>query len=291
MKKVVDSQFIIKEGKRLLIVVISSVILSIGIAWFIDNAGLYSGGIPGFSQIIRAVFDKVFHIKGINIGILTFCLNIPLLILGWVGVGKKFTIYSAISVVIQSLFLGVFPRKEFGLDILMNALVGGMLIGIGTGLALRFGTSTGGVDIISQYLSFKKGTTVGFIGLIINLTITFGAGILNNWTIAIYTAIRLIISTIFIDKIHTAYNYLSVDIITDSEIIAEEVMNKMGRGMTIIHGEGAYTHRDKVVLYCIISSYELVILQNIIREYDTKAFVVVKPVKRIMGNFVRKIIN
>ena len=282
--------FIQKEGKRCLVVILSSIVLSIGIAWFIDAAGLYSGGIPGISQIIRTVFSRFFQIE-LNIGLLTFILNIPLLILGWFGVGRKFTIYSGISVVIQSLFLGVIPHAQFDLDILTRALIGGMLLGIGTGLALRFGTSTGGVDIISQYLSFKKGTTVGFIGLTINLCITVLAGLLNRWEIAFYTAIRLIITTIFIDKIHTAYNYLSVDIITDTEDIASEVMTKMGRGMTIIHGEGAYTHHNKVVLYCIISSYELVTLQEIIKEYDQKAFVVVKPVMRIIGNFIRNVIN
>lgn len=287
----IDKSGLFKELKRLFIVIASSIILSIGIAWFIDEAGLYSGGIPGISQIIRTIFSRFFNIENLNIGLLTFVLNIPLLILGWVGVGRKFTIYSGVSVLIQSLFLGVIPRASFELDILTRALIGGMLMGIGTGLALRFGTSTGGVDIVSQYLSFKKGTTVGFIGLTINLTITLLAGLLNRWEIAFYTAIRLIITTIFIDKIHTAYNYLSVDIITNNEAIANEVMQKMGRGMTIIHGEGAYTHHDKVVLYCIISSYELVSLQEIIKEYDQKAFVVVKPVKRIMGNFVRKVIN
>lgn len=287
----INKGVLLKELKRLFIVISSSIILSIGIAWFIDEAGLYSGGIPGISQIIRTIFSRFFNINDLNIGLLTLVLNIPLLVLGWLGVGRKFTIYSAISVVIQSLFLGVIPHASFELDILTRALIGGMLMGIGTGLALRFGTSTGGVDIVSQYLSFKKGTTVGFIGLTINLTITLLAGLLNRWEIAFYTAIRLIITTIFIDKIHTAYNYLSVDIITDNEVIANEVMQKMGRGMTIIHGEGAYTHHDKVVLYCIISSYELISLQEIIKEYDKKAFVVVKPVKRIMGNFVRKVIN
>lgn len=280
-----------KEGKRCFIVIVASIIMSIGIAWFIDKAGLYSGGIPGIAQIIRNVFQKFFKVDNLNIGVLTLILNIPLLILGWFGVSKKFTIYSFISVIVQTLILGLVPEVDFKVDTLTNALIGGMLMGIGTGLALKFGTSTGGVDIISQYISLKKGATVGFIGLTINLVITFLSGILDTWTVAIYTAIRLIITTIFIDKIHTAYNYLAVEIITSSLDIANDVVEKMGRGMTILKGEGAFTHQEKIVLDCVISSYELAYLQDIIDKYDQKAFVIVKPVKKIIGNFKRKVIN
>lgn len=280
-----------KEGKRCFIVIVASIIMSIGITWFIDKAGLYSGGIPGIAQIIRNVFQKFFKVDNLNIGVLTLILNIPLLILGWFGVSKKFTIYSFISVIVQTLILGLVPEVDFKVDTLTNALIGGMLMGIGTGLALKFGTSTGGVDIISQYISLKKGATVGFIGLTINLVITFLSGILDTWTVAIYTAIRLIITTIFIDKIHTAYNYLAVEIITSSLDIANDVVEKMGRGMTILKGEGAFTHQEKIVLDCVISSYELAYLQDIIDKYDQKAFVIVKPVKKIIGNFKRKVIN
>ena len=280
-----------KEGKRCFIVIVASIIMSIGITWFIDKAGLYSGGIPGIAQIIRNVFQKFFKVDNLNIGVLTLILNIPLLFLGWFGVSKKFTIYSFISVIVQTLILGLVPEVDFKVDTLTNALIGGMLMGIGTGLALKFGTSTGGVDIISQYISLKKGATVGFIGLTINLVITFLSGILDTWTVAIYTAIRLIITTIFIDKIHTAYNYLAVEIITSSLDIANDVVEKMGRGMTILKGEGAFTHQEKIVLDCVISSYELAYLQDIIDKYDQKAFVIVKPVKKIIGNFKRKVIN
>ena len=280
-----------KEGKRCFIVIVASIIMSIGITWFIDKAGLYSGGIPGIAQIIRNVFQKFFKVDNLNIGVLTLILNIPLLILGWFGVSKKFTIYSFISVIVQTLILGLVPEVDFKVDTLTNALIGGMLMGIGTGLALKFGTSTGGVDIISQYISLKKGATVGFIGLTINLVITFLSGILDTWTVAIYTAIRLIITTIFIDNIHTAYNYLAVEIITSSLDIANDVVEKMGRGMTILKGEGAFTHQEKIVLDCVISSYELAYLQDIIDKYDQKAFVIVKPVKKIIGNFKRKVIN
>ena len=107
--------FIKKEGKRCLVVILSSVVMSIGIAWFIDAAGLYSGGIPGISQIIRTVFSRFFQID-LNIGLLTFILNIPLLILGRIGVGRKFTVYSGISVIIQSLFLGVIPHAKGSWD-------------------------------------------------------------------------------------------------------------------------------------------------------------------------------
>ena len=293
-----DVPVIWREVRRTIVLVFSSIIYSIGIVWFLEVDKLYSGGVSGISQLICNLFYKYANIT-LNLGLLVFILNVPLVILGWFCVGKKFTIYSLVSVLIQSIMLGIIPRVQITmpdgvtpLDMLTNAIVGGALVGIGVGLPLRFGTSTGGLDILSQYLSFKKGLTVGMIGLCINLLITIMSGIHFGFTIAIYTMIRMIISMVFTDKIHTSYNYLNVEVITEyGEIMSETLMDKTFRGITLLKAEGAFSHHDKTIVYCIISSYELDYLVEIVKGIDNNAFVVVKPVKKIIGNFRRKVIN
>ena len=144
-------KFIKREYKKILIIALGSLIYAIGIVWFLNPSGLYSGGLTGVSQLITNTTDKYLGIS-LNLGLLLFILNIPIIIFGYLKMTKKFIYYSMYSVLLQSLFIGLFPiHILLENDLLSNALVGGILLGIGTGLNLRVGGSAGGVDIIFQY--------------------------------------------------------------------------------------------------------------------------------------------
>ncbi|MDY0316396.1 MAG: YitT family protein [Acholeplasmataceae bacterium] len=285
------------EIRTLLAVFIFTFIYGIGVVWFLEAAiePLYTGGIPGIGQLIRSIVLKYsnYDLGNIFLGAFVLLMNIPTMILGFIGVSKKFTIYSFISVLIQATMLGFIPRIDFQItDTFTLAVLGGLLTGIGIGGSLRFGTSTGGLDIIAQYLSLRKGMSVGYVSLLLNVLIALiGGFVYGSGAIVAYTVIRIIVTTLVTDKIHTSYNFLKVEIITKvPEKMYDEILVKLYRGVTILKAEGAYSHDEKSFLVVVISAYELRNLKSLLKENDPKAFTIITPVKDIYGNFKRKTI-
>lgn len=312
---------ILPELKRLAAVVFFTIVYGFGVAWFLEASviPMYTGGIPGISQLIRDFMKYTLHLdisawEGIFLSLFIVLGNLPIMVLGWFGVSKKFVIYSLISVLIQATIIGYIPTLDLGLSSQSQALtatiLGGILVGIGTGGALRYGTSTGGLDIIAQYLALKNGKSVGFISLTMNMTIAVLGGIITGQylvdnqivtgitkasaaagIVISYTILRQVVSTIMTDKMHTAYQFLLVDIITDNpNDIISDILVKIYRGVTLVNVQGGYTRKDKTLIKVVISSYELTVLAQLVKQVDPSAFVITQPVKQVLGNFKKKTI-
>ena len=292
MKKLIKD-----EAPRVLIVLFCATLYSLAVMWFLTPAGLYAAGITGLAQIITQVL-KVFADFNLPSGILVLVFNIPLFIFGWKRVSKRFSIYSLLFIIVQSLLmLDWLPVFTFGMDPhengLLFAIIGGLAAGVANGIALRFGTSTGGIDILGQVLSIEKGISIGMFTMMFNVLIAvFGGGILfKDWQISMFTLIRIIISSLVIDRIHTAYNYVRLDIISNNvKEIAERLMKELGRGVTLMNVEGAYTHQQKQDAFMIITSYELARAKRICLEVDPTVFIVIAPAKGTVGRFIKKTI-
>ncbi len=286
-KQILDDLF------RVCIVVISSAIYSLAVVWFLEPARLVSIGLTGVGQIL----NRLFSLMGVNIpvGVFTFLTNIPLCIYGIKSVSPRFVIYTMLSVVVQSVFLlGWIPEVNFGIDAesdrLFLSIIAGLFCGVGIGVALRYGTSTGGVDILAQALNLKKNISIGMFSTIINILLAVIAGglIEKSWSITLYTFIFIIITNIVVDKIHTAYNYLRIDVISkNADAISEALIAGINRGCTVLDVKGAYTHQEKYDIFMVISSYELEKAKRIIYQVDKEAFIMVLPVKRIIGAFFK----
>ncbi|MFI3214992.1 MAG: YitT family protein [Eubacteriales bacterium] len=280
------------EYKRFFIVALGSCIYALGLIWFLQPAKLYSGGITGLVQLIVNIIEKNTG-ETISIGILIFLINIPILIIAFKFISTKFALYSLLSIIIQStLTLGFIKVPDFGIaasDNLIMAFLGGCMVGIGGAIALRAGASTGGIDVFAQALSLKKNISIGNFSLIFNVSIALIAGGIFGWAIALYTIVRIITTSLVTDKIHTAYNHLKIEIITDDgEEISSMILREFGRGVTMLNGEGAYTHKKKYVLEVVVSSFELYKLVDLTKEIDPHVFIIACPVKRIVGNFKRR---
>lgn len=149
------------EGKKIIIVIIGAFLSAVGLNLFLIPAHVYASGFTGIAQLI-ASFAQDYTPFYVSTGILLFILNIPVTILGWKKVGKSFTIYSFVSVALTTLFLEIIPVTALSKDILLNAVFGGVISAIGVGLTLKWGASTGGVDIITMSLfSFEKAPLAG----------------------------------------------------------------------------------------------------------------------------------
>src|SRR5690625_3323409 len=165
------------EAKRIIIVILGSLLLALSLNFFLIDANVYASGFTGAAQIVSSIFHDFFHIH-LSTGVLLFIFNIPVFLLGWLRVGKGFTIYSMIYVAFVTLFLEFIPIISLTDDIILNSVVGGVIGGIGVGLTLKIGASTGGMDIIAMLLSRLQDKPIGTYFLILNGAIITMAGIL-----------------------------------------------------------------------------------------------------------------
>lgn len=271
--------------KKFIIVIIGAFIFAFSMNYFLIPAGVYSSGFSGLSQLLSRLFSEYFNIH-ISVGIWLLLLNIPVTILGWRKVGKTFTLYSFISVIFSSLFLNLIPIKELSDDILLNAVFGGVIGAVGAGMTLRFGASTGGMDIIAVYLSRVVEGSVGRFTLILNSFIIISAGFLFGWEKSLYTLVGLFSSSKVIDILHTQAQKLTAMIVTkNSKDLKQEILTRLTRGATVVPAHGAYSDEGRDMLITVISRYELFELRKIIKEVDPKAFTNIVKTDSVIGLF------
>jgi uncharacterized membrane-anchored protein YitT (DUF2179 family) len=276
---------IILHAKKIVIVILGAFIFAFSMNYFLIPAGVYSSGFSGLSQLLSRLLDEYLNVH-VSVGILLFFLNIPVTILGWKKVGKAFTLYSFVSVIFSSFFLNIIPIKQLSDDILLNAVFGGVIGAIGVGMTLRFGASTGGMDIIAVYLSRVVEGSVGRYTMILNSFIIISAGFLFGWEKSLYTLVVLFSSSKVIDIIHTQSQKLTAMIVTENSThLKRAILNRLTRGVTVVPAHGAYSEKGKDLLITVISRYELFELKKIIMEVDPKAFTNIVKTDSVIGLF------
>ena len=275
------------EAKRIIVVIFSSLLLAISLNFFLINANVYASGFTGAAQLASSAFFDFFGIQ-LSTGILLLLLNIPVFILGWFKVGRGFTIYSILSVIFATIFLEALPVISLSDDIILNAVAGGVIGGLAVGLSLKWGASTGGMDIVALFLSRLQDKPIGIYFLSLNAVIIVLAGFLYEPENALYTLVALYVTTTVIDAIHTRHEKVTAMIITSkADELQQAIHDKMVRGITILPTKGAYTKADSNMLYLVITRYELYDLEKIIAEIDPKAFTNVVQTVGIFGLFRR----
>ena len=266
---------------RYILIIIGITISSIGINGFLKPAHLLGGGVAGMSVAIN-------HVTGFNVGIITFLINIPIFILGFIFLEKQFCITSLINMVLFSTILGI--TQDIGNyivinDIILQTVYGGILGGIGLGIVFRAKSSLGGTDIIAAILKIKKNIPMKDTGVAINFLVVCIGAILFGLNIGLYTLIGMFINAYVMNIVKDAMNYQkSVMLISNkSEEIGNSIMKDLVRGVTYIEAEGAYTHEKKRIIYCIVSSNEIPRIKEIALKYDKEAFISVNDVNEVKG--------
>ncbi|MBM7620660.1 uncharacterized membrane-anchored protein YitT (DUF2179 family) [Bacillus tianshenii] len=271
--------------KKVLIVLVGAFLNAIAMNFFLIPADVYASGFTGVSQLIFRISEDYFPFT-ISTGISLFLLNIPVTILAWKKVGRSFTIYSFLSVFLMSLFLEIVPIYKVNDDILLNAVFGGVIAAVGVGLTLKWGASTGGLDIIAMILSRMKDKPVGTYFFALNAVIIITAGLMFGWEKALYTLVTLYASTRVIDAIHTRHEKLTAMIVTKKgKDVKDAIHAKMVRGITSVPAKGAFTGEDKEMLMIVITRYEMYDLERIIKEADPNAFTNIVQTAGIFGFF------
>lgn len=274
--------------KNLLMMIIGNLLIVLAINMFITPANLYTGGLTGIAQLLVGFINSGLGIN-LTLGTLVFVLNIPILYLAWRFIGKRFAILSIISVLLQFILLELIPVGRFSEDILLNSVFGGVLVGIGVGMILKIGGSTGGMDIVFQCISMKYEGSFGKYSFAINAVIILIAGLTQSWETALYTIINIYITSLLVDKIHTIHQNLTLYIVTTKEDeMIQTILQHLYRGITVLEGRGAYTKSDKSVLMLVLSSYELYEVLEIIKSVDEHSFTNVVRSEMVQGNFAKK---
>src|SRR5690606_18504570 len=252
-----------KEVQQIVMITIGAIIAAVGLELFLVPNSILDGGVIGLS-IIGA------ELTGFKMSLFIIILNLPFLFIGFRKIGIKFTLHTLYGVVVLSIATSFLHHLEpFTNDLFLATIIGAVILGTGVGLVIRTGGALDGTEILAILVSMKRPVSVGQFIMALNVFIFILAALLVfSWETAMYSIITYFIACKMIDIVVEGMEELkSVTIISDAyEEIAGQLKNKMGRGLTYIHGEGVFTGKPRKIIYTIVSRIELSTLREIVND-------------------------
>ncbi|MET1032581.1 YitT family protein [Domibacillus tundrae] len=270
--------------KRTLFIFIGAILMAIGIEIFLVPNLIMDGGIVGISIILS-------NLTGINLGLFLFLLNIPFFFLGYKQIGKTFAISTVFGIAILSVAATfLHPVEAFTSDIILAAVFGGITLGAGVGIVIRYGGSLDGTEILAILINKKLPFSVGEIVMFFNIFIFIWGGFVFGWDRAMYSVLAYFVAFKTIDVVIQGLDESkSAWIISDQyQEIGEAIIARLGRGVTYLNGEGAYTGDDKKVIFCVINRLEEAKLKSIVEDMDEGAFLAVADIAEVRGGRFKK---
>jgi len=270
--------------RRLIAVPIGAFIVAVGLEIFLIPNHVIDGGITGISIMLSITL-------GLPIGIFLILLNIPFFLLGYKQIGKTFALTSLLGIALMSLFTQLLvPVHPLTTDPILATVFGGLLVGIGVGLVVRNGGSTDGTEILA--ILVNKGTpfSVGELVMFINVFILSAAGFVFSWDRAMYSLMAYFIAYKTIDiTIEGLEQSKAIWIISEHhEEIGDALNSRLGRGVTYLNGEGAYSGDQKRVIFTVITRLEEAKLKSIVNDIDPGAFLAVGDIHDVKGGNFKK---
>lgn len=277
-----------KDGKRIIVICIASVIMAINTKTFVRTGGLYPGGVMGMTILIQAIFENFFGIQ-IPFSVVNLLLNTLPIYIGFRFIGKKFTLYSCLMIVLNSVLTDIIPANVITYDTLLISIFGGMISGFAISLCLMMNATTGGTDFLAIYLSEKKGVDSWNLVLGINVIIISLAGLLFGWDKALYSIIYQYTSTQVLHMLYTRYQKQTLFIVTNKpKDVCKAIYDVSGHGATILEGEGSYAHCERNIVYSIVSREESKTVIRSVKKVDESAFVNALRTDELSGRFYQK---
>ena len=271
-----------KELRNLGMIVLGCAAFALGFDLFLDPNQINVGGISGFAMILRELLGFG------SIGVISAMINIPLFLIGYKELGRRFFLGSLLGTALTSLFIDLFtvipvPKT----DIMLGALYGGILTGIGLGMVFLAGASTGGSDIIAKLLRKKfRRLKLSRLMFIIDIVIVALTGVVfHDISKALYSAVPLYVYSVVMDGVIYGLDYSSVALIISdrySEIV-QEIALKLDRGATLLEAHGAYHGDSRQVIMCAIRRRQVTELKDIISQIDPSAFLILQDAHQVLG--------
>ncbi len=263
-------------------IVLGSAIYAAGFSYFTYPNAIVSGGVTGISMILNYLF-------GLPVGILIIVMNIPLFLWAWKKLGLEFLVASLAGMVISSLLIDLFDLFPAAVthELLLAAVYGGLIKGFGLGIVYASAATTGGIDIVAKllrrrypYINF--GTLMLWLDGVVVLSFAL---IFRKYDSAMYAIICMFIMSKVIDLVlyGPASSRLCYIISESSDAVTKALTDKLNRGVTLLHGVGAYSGREKQVLLCVVKPQQIVEVRKLVREIDVKAFLIVSDARDVYG--------
>lgn len=270
-----------KYIKETIEIVIGCILMAAGTSLFLLPNQLSSGGFAGISTI-------VYYLFGLPLGTTMLILNIPLIILTIIRVGKETAIKGIIGTIVLSVFIDIL--EKFGAlteDRLLACIYGGILIGLGTAIVLKANASTGGTDLLTYIIrSYKPHYRASNLIVIIDIAIVvLNVIFFREIEIGLYSAIAIYLSGKMIDVVFEGIYFTKTMFIVSSKYkeIAQEIGQKLDRGSTAVYAKGMYTREKKMMLWCVASRGEVAKIKQIAQEIDPRAFIVISSAREVWG--------
>ncbi|PLT30442.1 YitT family protein [Peribacillus deserti] len=269
---------------RVIIISIGALLMATGLEIFLIPNHVIDGGITGISIMLS-------HLTGFELGIFLFLLNLPFIYLGYKQIGKTFAFSSVYGIIALSVFATLFhPVPAFTEDILLATIFGGMALGVGVGLVIRNGGALDGTEILAIVVNKRVPFSVGEIVMFVNIFILGAAGFVFSWDRAMYSILAYVIAAKAIDTVVDGIEgsksaYIISDQITE---IGDAINARLGRGVTYLQGEGAYTGDEKKVIFCIITRLEESKLVSLVEDIDPTSFIAIADIAEVRGGRFKK---
>ncbi|HYF94261.1 MAG TPA: YitT family protein [Symbiobacteriaceae bacterium] len=269
-----------KYAAQAILVVIGSALVAVGFNYFFIPHSLVSGGVTGVALLV----GQVFHLP---VGLQVLIYNIPILWWAWRDLGRKFLILTLVGIGAMTLIITVVPvRAAIPDDAMLNAIFGGLVVGVGVGVAMRAGGSCGGLDVAAVAFNRRLSIPMGDVMLAFNAVILGLAALQGDLKTVLYTLIAMFVSGKMVDVITSGTVKKTVMIVSaHADEVAKRINADMGRGATMLEATGAYSQETRHMIFCVVTRLELAQVKEIALAVDRSAFVVVLDTDQVFGHF------
>lgn len=279
-----------RQGKSILrsyiMIFVGTGLMAVAISSIYDQCGLVTGGFTGIAIVVKTLTEGLIS-GGVPLWLTNLALNIPVFIYAYIRFGRRFVGRTLFGTVMLSAWLYVIPPMDLAEgDFLLAAIFGGVFCGMGFGLVLRAGATTGGTDMVAALVQpmMRHYSVVQIMQVIDGLIVAFGLYVFGLRP-TLYAAVAIFVTTKVSDSFLEGFkSSKAAFIITNHhEEVARRLMVQMDRGVTGLSARGMYTHEEKCVLYCVVSRKQIVSVKEIVNEVDPDAFVIVSDVREVLG--------
>jgi Uncharacterized conserved protein len=268
-------------------IVLGCIIGGVAYPLFLVPNSIAPGGLTGVSTILH-------HLMGLPVGLTSLAMNVPMFVLSYKSMGKRFALASLIATVLFSFAIDLMQFKPLTDDILLGSVFGGALLGVGLGLILRGNATTGGTDMLAKLIHEKfQALSIANILFALDFVVVVAAGVFIGAHYALYALICIFVSSKVIDAVLIGFESVKACyIITcQEEKITERLMHELGRGVTQLMAKGAYTETERPVILCVVQAQELMRVKDIVRQEDDKAFLFITGAHEALGEGFSSLTN
>lgn len=277
-----------KDGKKILILCVASFLMAVNIKTFVRTADLFPGGASGLTILLQRIGETYFGVL-IPYTVVNLLLNAVPVYIGFRYIGKKFTLYSCLMIVLTSVLTDVIPEYVITYDILLLSVFGGIINGAVVSMCLLADATSGGTDFIAIFLSDKKGVDSFNVILGVNVVILSVAGLLFGWEKALYSIIFQYVSTQILHMLYKKYQQATLFVVTNkAKEVCEVIFEISNHGATVMDSEGSFEGQARQMVYSVVSSAESKMVVEAVKKTDPGAFINVVRTEQLQGKFYHK---